>query len=73
MRRLGSRRVFQTSTACELKTTVLYAGVLKRKLARANLRLRLLSDGVKGHAFFTVGGTGLVTSWNRVAVYLADR
>src|ERR1700722_13921686 len=44
-----------------------YPGILNRKLARANLRLRLLLDGVKGHAFFTVSGAGLVTSWNRGA------
>jgi hypothetical protein len=30
-----------------------YLAILDRKLARANLRLRLLRDGIKGHAFFT--------------------
>jgi PAS domain-containing protein len=41
--------------------------VLERKFARANLRLELLRDGVEGHSFFTVDGTGSVTSWNRGA------
>ena len=44
-----------------------YPAFLDRKLARATLRLRLLLDGVKGHAFFTVDAAGSVTSWNRGA------
>jgi PAS domain-containing protein len=44
-----------------------YPAILDRKLARANLRLRLLLDGVKGHALFTVDGSGSVTSWNHGA------
>jgi PAS domain S-box-containing protein len=44
-----------------------YLSVFDREMARANLRLRLLMDEVKGHALFTVDKTGLVTSWNRGA------
>jgi PAS domain S-box-containing protein len=44
-----------------------YAVILDRKLAKASLRFRLLLDGIKGYAFFTVDGTGLVSSWNRGA------
>ena len=33
-------------------------------MAQTNLRLRLLLDGVKSHALFTVSGKGWVTSWN---------
>jgi len=41
-----------------------YADILERRLARTNLRLRLLVDGVKDYALFTVDGTGEVTTWN---------
>jgi len=44
-----------------------YAAILDRKLAKASLRFRLLLDGIRGYAFFTVDGTGSVTSWNRGA------
>jgi PAS domain S-box-containing protein len=44
-----------------------YAAILEAKLAETNERFRLLVEGVKDHALFTVGLTGRVTSWNRGA------
>jgi PAS domain S-box-containing protein len=44
-----------------------YAEILDRSLATANLRLRLMVDGVAGHALFTLDETGLVTTWNNGA------
>ena len=44
-----------------------YAAILEAKLTEANGRFRLLVEGVKDHALFTVGLTGQVTSWNRGA------
>jgi two-component system, cell cycle sensor histidine kinase and response regulator CckA len=44
-----------------------YKPIFIRRIARVRLRLRLLHDGTKGHAFFTVDPAGLVTSWNRGA------
>jgi PAS domain S-box-containing protein len=41
-----------------------YAEILDRRLAIANLRLRLMVDGVVGHALFTLDQTGSVTTWN---------
>ena len=41
-----------------------YASIIERRLVQANLRLRLLLEGIKGHALFTVDEKGLVTSWN---------
>src|ERR1700686_3254234 len=69
--RRGSRRS-ATSQAFELFRVYLrrilfgrpHLSRFDRKLARVRLRLRLLLDGVKDHALFTVDGTGSVTSWN---------
>jgi PAS domain-containing protein len=44
-----------------------YKPIFFQRIARTRLRLRLLHDGTKGHAFFTVDPAGLVTSWNRGA------
>ena len=41
-----------------------YGGILERRLAETNRRFRLLVDGVKDYAIFTVDAAGLVTSWN---------
>jgi PAS domain S-box-containing protein len=41
-----------------------YAAILETKLAQANGHFRLLVDGVRDHALFTVDPNGLVTSWN---------
>jgi len=41
-----------------------YAAILARGLSKTNLRLRLLLDGVEGHALFTVDQSGSITSWN---------
>ena len=44
-----------------------YAAILEAKLTETNERFRLLVEGVRDHALFTVGLTGRVTSWNRGA------
>ncbi|MEY2412725.1 MAG: hypothetical protein QOD84_1331 [Acidobacteriaceae bacterium] len=41
-----------------------YGAILEAKLAQTNGRFRLLVDGVKDHALFTMDSSGLVTSWN---------
>jgi PAS domain S-box-containing protein len=41
-----------------------YGAILEAKLAQTNARFRLLVDGVKDHALFTMDPTGVVTSWN---------
>jgi PAS domain S-box-containing protein len=41
-----------------------FAHILDRRLAQSNSRLSLLLDGIKGHALFTIGENGKVTSWN---------
>jgi PAS domain S-box-containing protein len=41
-----------------------YASIIEKKLAEANGQFRLLVDGVRDHALFTVDPTGRVTSWN---------
>jgi PAS domain S-box-containing protein len=41
-----------------------YGAILKAKLAMTNLRFRLLVEGVRGYALFTMDPTGGVTSWN---------
>jgi PAS domain S-box-containing protein len=41
-----------------------YGGILGRRLAESNRRFRLLVDGAKDYAIFTVDAAGLVTSWN---------
>jgi PAS domain S-box-containing protein len=42
-----------------------YGAILETKLAETNGRFRLLIEGVKDHALFTIDPTGNVTSWNR--------
>jgi PAS domain S-box-containing protein len=44
-----------------------YAAILEARLKETNGRFRLLVEGVRDHALFTVGLTGRVTSWNRGA------
>jgi PAS domain S-box-containing protein len=41
-----------------------YGAILEAKLAEANGRFRLLVEGVRDHALFTMDPTGRVTSWN---------
>jgi PAS domain S-box-containing protein len=41
-----------------------YASIIEARLAEANAHFRLLVDGVKDHALFTIDPTGRVTSWN---------
>lgn len=41
-----------------------YGAIIEAKLAEANGHFRLLVDGVRDHALFTVDPTGRVTSWN---------
>jgi PAS domain S-box-containing protein len=41
-----------------------YAAILDRKLHETNQRYRLMIDGSKDHAVFTVDAMGRVTSWN---------
>jgi len=41
-----------------------YAAILRRDLAKTNQRYRLLIDGVKDYALFTVDRAGSVISWN---------
>jgi len=41
-----------------------YGAILEAKLAQANGHFRLLVDGVRDHALFTVDPTGRVTSWS---------
>jgi PAS domain S-box-containing protein len=47
-----------------------YATILEAKLAETNARFRLLVEGVRDHALFTVDPAGDVTSWNRGAARL---
>jgi PAS domain S-box-containing protein len=44
-----------------------YATILETKLAETNGRFRLLVEGVRDHALFTMDPVGRVTSWNRGA------
>jgi PAS domain S-box-containing protein len=44
-----------------------YAAILEARLKETNGRFRLLVEGVRDHALFTVGLTGRVSSWNRGA------
>ena len=44
-----------------------YATILEARLTETNARFRLLVEGVRGYALFTVDLTGHVTSWNRGA------
>jgi PAS domain S-box-containing protein len=41
-----------------------YGAILEAKLAETNGRFRVLIEGVKDHALFTMDPTGNVTSWN---------
>jgi PAS domain S-box-containing protein len=41
-----------------------YGAILEAKLAETNGRFRLLVEGVRDHALFTMDRTGRVTSWN---------
>ncbi len=41
-----------------------YGAILEAKLAETNGRFRLLVEGVRDHALFTLDPTGRVTSWN---------
>jgi PAS domain S-box-containing protein len=41
-----------------------YGVILERRLAETNRRYRLLIDGVKDYALFTMDLAGMVTSWN---------
>ncbi|MEX2261751.1 MAG: ATP-binding protein [Bryobacteraceae bacterium] len=41
-----------------------YSDILERKLIETNRRFRLMIDGVKDYAIFTVDISGRVTSWN---------
>jgi PAS domain S-box-containing protein len=41
-----------------------YAAILKSSLAETNGRFRLLVDGVKNYALFTIDPIGRVTTWN---------
>jgi PAS domain S-box-containing protein len=41
-----------------------YGAILEAKLAETNGRFRLLVEGVRDHALFTMDPTGRVTSWN---------
>ena len=42
-----------------------YGAILETKLAETNGRFRLLVEGVRDYALFTMDPTGRVTSWNR--------
>ncbi len=44
-----------------------YAAILEANLTETNARFRLLVEGARGYALFTVDLTGHVTSWNRGA------
>jgi PAS domain S-box-containing protein len=41
-----------------------YGAIVERRLQETNRRFRLLVDGVKDYALFTVDTTGHITSWN---------
>jgi PAS domain S-box-containing protein len=47
-----------------------YGAILETKLAETNGRFRLLVEGVRDHALFTMDPIGCVTSWNRGAEHL---
>ena len=47
-----------------------YSAILEAKLAQTNRRFRLLVEGVKDHALFTMDLAGCVTSWNGGAEHL---
>ena len=44
-----------------------YAAILEANLTETNARFRLLVEGARGYALFTVDPTGYVTGWNRGA------
>ncbi len=47
-----------------------YGAILETRLAESNGRFRLLVEGVKDHALFTMDPLGRVSSWNRGAEHL---
>jgi len=47
-----------------------YGAILEAKLAEANGRFRLLVEGVRDYALFTMDATGGVTSWNQGAEHM---
>jgi PAS domain S-box-containing protein len=47
-----------------------YAAILETRLAETNGRFRLLVEGVRDHALFTIDPVGRVTSWNYGAEHL---
>jgi PAS domain S-box-containing protein len=47
-----------------------YAAILETRLAETNGRFRLLVEGARDHALFTMDPTGRVNSWNRGAEHL---
>jgi PAS domain S-box-containing protein len=49
-----------------------YASIMESKLVEANAHFRLLVDGVRDHALFTIDLTGCVTSWNVGAQRMFD-
>ena len=49
-----------------------YGKILETKLSASNGRFRLLVEGVKDHALFTIDSTGYVNSWNYGAERLLD-
>ena len=64
-----SRAVLQTSgdLLCALGQAFLqqrYGAILESRLAETNGRFRLLVEGVRDYALFTMDPTGCVTSWN---------
>jgi len=49
-----------------------YASIMEAELAEANGQFRLLVNGVRDHALFTIDPTGRVTSWNGGAQHMFD-
>jgi PAS domain S-box-containing protein len=47
-----------------------YAAILETRLAESNGRFRLMVEGVRDHALFTMDPVGRVSSWNRGAEHL---
>jgi PAS domain S-box-containing protein len=77
MQRPVSRAILQASgdLLCALGRAFLrerYGTILETKLAQTNARFRLLVDGVKDHALFTMDTAGLVTSWNGGAEHMLN-
>ena len=47
-----------------------YAAILETRLAESNGRFRVLIEGVRDHALFTMDALGLISSWNLGAEHL---